>query len=80
MVGMFVLTQYKSVPCIYYKDNVFHWINVEKLSKELLNLDVVKGLANVISVPSQSLDVVNMALRALSVLVEYGKLHKYSLL
>ena len=40
-------------------------------------MDVVNRLANVVSVPSQSLDVVNMALQALSVLVEYGKLHKY---
>ena len=55
-------------------------INVEKLSKELLSLDVIKGLADVVSISSQSLDVVNMALQALAVIVEYGKRHKCSLL
>ena len=68
MVGVFVLTagRYKMYSVS---------INIEKLSKELLSLNVIKGLANVVSVSSQSLDVINMALRALTVLVEHGKLH-----
>ena len=43
-------------------------------------MDVIKGLADVVSISSQSLDVVNMALQALAVIVEYGKWHKCSLL
>ena len=43
-------------------------------------MDVIKGLADVVSISSQSLDVVNMALQALAVIVEYGKRHKCSLL
>ena len=42
-------------------------------------MDVIKGMANVVSVSSQSLDVINMALQALAALLEYGKPHKATL-
>ena len=43
------------------------------VSKELLGLDVVSGLVQMISIPSQSENVVQMALQALAVLLDYGK-------
>lgn len=46
---------------------------IEKLSKELLSLGVIKGLVNLLSVSSQNLTVIHMALQALIVLLDYGE-------
>lgn len=45
---------------------------LEKLSKVLLGLDVIDGLTCIVSIPDQSEDVIQMALQALFVLLDYG--------